>query len=104
MKKKKKRIPSFIYNTENYIYPDGFLVTDEAELDDKLKNGWDTGPVDNPVKKETAVKKVAPQSKAKPLHHMKISEMLPIAKEMGIEIDQRWKRHDLMKAIKAAKE
>jgi len=94
MKKQKKRVPAFVYNDE-YTYPDGFLVKDEDELDIKLKNGWNTGPVDNkgkkPEKKET---------KTKPIHHMKNKELVLLAQEKGIEVDPNWKRKDLIKAVK----
>jgi hypothetical protein len=53
---KKKRIPAIIFNDGDYKYPSGLKVTDEDELDIKLKSGdWNTGPVDklkNPIKKK----------------------------------------------------
>ena len=53
---KKKKVPSMVFNDGDYKYPHGLRVTDEDELDIKLKSGdWDTGPVDklkNPIKKK----------------------------------------------------
>ena len=53
---KRKRIPAIIFNDGDYKYPNGLKVTDEDELDIKLKSGdWNTGPVDrlkNPIKKK----------------------------------------------------
>ncbi len=58
---KRKRIPAIIFNDGDYKYPNGLKVTDEDELDIKLKSGdWNTGPVDrlkNPIKRKNLLMK-----------------------------------------------
>lgn len=87
-----KRVPSIIYNNSDYIYPNGLKVYDEQELDNKLANGWDTGAVDkfkNPAKKIEATK---------PVHLWKNDELKAA---LGLPADDKTKRSDLIKALKA---
>lgn len=75
---RKSKAPCFLFNRNNYIYPNGLRVTDQDELDTKLKSGeWNTGPVD---------KKGEPTEEEKAPKVMSLAELVEAAKSNGIEI------------------
>lgn len=91
---KKNRVPAIIFNSTSHKYPKGLRVTDEDELDIKLKSGeWNTGPVDESKKPK----------KEKPLSKMTALELVQVAVDKGIEVDENWTEKELLKAIKAHK-
>lgn len=95
--KKKKRVPAMVFNNGAYTYPKGLRIEDEAEYDEKLDSGkWLTGPgvpAGEPAK---------PKKKA--LSHMNTEELVAEALEMGLEIDEDWKKADLLEAIRNDKD
>ena len=95
--KKKKRVPAMLFNNDAYTYPKGLRIEDEAELDEKLESGkWLTGP-------GVPTGELA-KPKKKPPSHMNTEELVAEATELGIEIDEEWKKADLLEAIRKQKE